>query len=125
MPPARRRPTHMRPRLATIALAAAAAAAGAGVTARPASSHPVQIDPIAQLQAENARLRHRLDHVKMSFRILRDGLDDVDRINHRNRDRFARRAIDQALDDLRERAGVRDRDDDDRDYDDRDYDDRD
>jgi ribosomal protein L17 len=108
----------MRARLATFVLAAAAAAAGAGATAQPAQSHPVQIAPgeeLARLRAENQRLRADLDAAL-------DGLEQIDRANHRNRDRGARRVIDRLVDDLRARLGDRDGDGDrDRDRD-RDYD---
>src|SRR5262245_29963749 len=113
----------MRSRLATVVFAAAAAAAGAGLTPRPAESHPVQVDPFAQLEQlkqDNHRLEHEVD-------ALRAGLDDIDRLNHRNRDRYARRAIDRVIDGLRDddwgdddgRDGRRDdnrRDDDHRDH---------
>jgi hypothetical protein len=99
----------MSSRLATIVFAAAAAFAGAGLSAHTADSRPVQVDPFAQLQAENARLRRDVD-------AYRDALDDIDRINQRNRDRGARRAIDRVLGGLQDQGRDRDR----RDHDDRD-----
>jgi hypothetical protein len=106
----------MRARLASFVLVAAAATVGAGVSAQPAQSHPVQIAPgeeVARLRAENDRLRADVSTYA-------DALDQIDRANHRNRDRGSRRVIDRIVDDARNRIGD-DRDDDDR-YRDRDRD---
>lgn len=88
------------PRFANVVLAAAAAFAGGAVNSLSAGAHPVMVrpppDPIAQLAAQNAELRRDNE-------ILQGALDNIDRVNHRSRDRYTRRAIDRTIDDARAR----------------------
>jgi len=91
---------RLRTHLAIAAIAAAAATASVGLLSRPADAGDGYID----LRADNARLRSDLSYYQSAYKELTGGLDRIETANLRNRDRRAREAIEDLIDETRDRT---------------------